>query len=147
MVYFTVQNLLEKRSEDSKAVKRVQLMRKSAKSASKSVMSDANDDHLACKFVFLIDLPLLISLIIVLVMQQPDEDDYGFSSKTESEMYEKMVKGFVAQNDDRQFSKSKKPTMNLSATKVHSNSLKLLNYSYLILNFETTVVYVYLIIH
>jgi len=54
-------------------------------------------------------------------MRQPDEDDYGFSSKTESEMYEKMVKGFVAQNDDKKFSKSKKPTTNLSATKVHSD--------------------------
>lgn len=55
-------------------------------------------------------------------MRQPDEDDYGFSSKTESEMYDKLVKGYVAQNDDKKFSKSKKPTTNLSATKVYSNS-------------------------
>lgn len=102
-------------------MKRVQLMRKSAKSASKSVMSDANDDALARNFFYLL-AELFIELdLFFLVMRQPDEDDYGFSSKTESAMYDKIVKGYVAQNDDTKFSKSKKPTTNLSATKVCIN--------------------------
>ncbi|XP_065347335.1 protein SPT2 homolog [Cloeon dipterum] len=90
--------LLEKRSEDSKAVKRVQLMRKSAKSASKSVMSDAVQDTLDA-------------------VRQPDEDDYGFSSATEQAMYAKMMQGYASENKAKTVVPSRKPANNLNATR------------------------------
>jgi len=95
-------------------------MIRATKSASKSVFHDADADPLARNYFILFKyVDVFNDSSFILEMRQPDEDDYGFSSKTESEMYEKMVRGFVAQNDDRKYSPSKKPSAyNLSATKV-----------------------------
>jgi len=77
------ERLLELRSHDKKATKRVGQMLRMTKSANKSVISDAMN----C---------LNDSLAEQGEEQQPDEDDYGYVSKYAEEFHKKMMEKYKA---------------------------------------------------
>ncbi|KAJ8878343.1 hypothetical protein PR048_018920 [Dryococelus australis] len=69
--------LLELRSHDTKAKKRVQAMLKRTKAANKSVIEDAVDDN--------------NTAVTLGGPSQPDEDDYGYVSQEASAYYNKLM--------------------------------------------------------
>lgn len=96
--------LLELRSKDKKATRRVNVMLKRTKSANQSVIQDAVDsDNTA---------------ITLAGACQPDEDDYGYVSQSASEFYNKMMEKYSKMPDEPKFSLGKKKvSTNLSSTK------------------------------
>ncbi|XP_022900928.2 protein SPT2 homolog [Onthophagus taurus] len=98
------EKLLELRSHDKKATRRVSVMLKRTKSANKAVIEDAKDaDNTA---------------VTLVGPSQPDEDDYGYVSKESEALYNKMMEKYNKMPEEDKFAMGKrKVSTNLSNTK------------------------------
>ncbi|CAH1984456.1 unnamed protein product [Acanthoscelides obtectus] len=98
------EELLALRSQDKKAVKRVNVMLKRTKSANQSVIDDAVDED--------------NTAVTLAGPMQPDEDDYGYVSHEASAFYNKMMEKYSKLPNKQTFDMTKKKVnMNLSSTK------------------------------
>lgn len=96
--------LLELRSHDKKATRRVNVMLKRTKSANQSAIQDAVTDH--------------TSITIGGGPSQPDEDDYGYVSQSAADYYNKMMEKYSSMPDEKKWDFTKKKTNgSLSSTK------------------------------
>lgn len=95
--------LLELRSKDKKATRRVTVMLKRTKSANQSVLDDAVDVN--------------NTAVTLAGPSQPDEDDYGYVSQSAAEYYNKMMDKYSKMPDEPKFkTEKKKVSTNLSGT-------------------------------
>ncbi|XP_058064359.1 protein SPT2 homolog [Anopheles bellator] len=84
------QELMEQR--DGKAKKKIEKMLKVIKSANKSVMDDAGQDNGE--------------------LDQPDEDDYGYTSNVASQFYKQLMDKYKNNPEKEKFKEAEKRTMN-----------------------------------
>lgn len=95
--------LLELRSKDKKATRRVNVMLKRTKSANQSVLDDAIDVN--------------NTAVTLAGPSQPDEDDYGYVSQSAADYYNKMMDKYSKMPDEPKFKlEKKKVSTNLTST-------------------------------
>ncbi|KAF4520775.1 hypothetical protein B566_EDAN011426 [Ephemera danica] len=103
-------DLLALRAQDSKSKKRVSLMLKSTKSASKAAIADARDDNDTA--VTMLGKYHHREKHSCFSPSQPDEDDYGYTSKEASSFYEQLMNKYQnTPHEQDKFSKKQKTSV------------------------------------
>uniref|UniRef100_A0AAG5DV70 Protein SPT2 homolog n=1 Tax=Anopheles atroparvus TaxID=41427 RepID=A0AAG5DV70_ANOAO len=89
------EELMAKR--DVKAKKKIEKMLKVIKSANKSVLDDATDAQ--------------SNLIALAGPEQPDEDDYGYTSNVASQFYQQLMDKYKSNPEEQRFKEAERRTM------------------------------------